>query len=59
MKKEDKKCNGGNCTKVMSGITKITFIEPTDIKSFMPFKMKRKYGKFKREIHTYIVENDK
>jgi len=48
------KCKG------KSGIVKMYLIKQDDIKSYEPsLKMKRKYGRFKREIHEINLKKQK
>lgn len=40
------------------GIVSIYFIDPKDVKTMNPLKMKRKYGKFQREVFKLDVPNN-
>jgi hypothetical protein len=45
------KCKSG-------GLKAIYFIDSNDVKSYSPFEMKRKYGKFDRVIKRVDMDND-
>ena len=52
------------CNPVNSGIKAIYFIDPNDVKDLgkflmgkADFKLKRKYGKRKRIVHKYEIED--